>query len=1029
LSRFPLLMLLVFAGTLFTSATLLFLVQPMVGKMILPLQGGTPEVWNTCMVFFQAILLAGYAYAHALPRWLGVRKQAAVHLALLVVPFFFLPINIGASRGLITGGTTYPALQVLLLLLLTVGVPFFVISTSAPLLQKWFADTTHPAAHDPYFLYAASNLGSMIALLGYPSFVERLLPLAAQASWWVYGYGALVVLMVACAALLWLSPAPKPATPAFDPCTSGFPAGRPAARPAGKPDVPTGLDPEQPPSVAIKTAPADTAVRTVPAAAAAPAAALGGAVTWGRRLRWVLLAAVPSSLMLGVTTYATTDIAPIPLLWVVPLALYLASFILVFARISPQAQAQTVGVLILVLLGVVCYVMLSLTDKPQVLAFIWAGAVVAGFFSLRLWSQRDPDLLHRAMAMALPLLVLILVFLMSQSYLGLTVGQNLGLHLLTLFVAAMVCHGELARDRPAASHLTEFFLWMSLGGVLGGMFNALFAPLALSTLGEYPLALVAACLLMPPLVKNKKETAAGLYADLILAAVLMTVGAVLLGLRQTSRPLDFDHLARMRWGWQLTALVAALLCGLVYVWRSAGGRRRLDRALDLVLPLALGLFGVGLLLGLGARALDYPIALTGARFGLEPEPTRNLLALCLLVVLCFTFVERPARLGLGVGAVLLAVSFWGLFDSSILYQTRSFFGTMQVSVEEVGGARNLIFFGPTRVAWAYNRLDHGTTLHGKQFTDPELRDIPLTYFHRTGPAGQLLAKYNAPDRPVGVIGLGTGSLACYGLAGQDFTFFDIDPAVAAISYNDDKYFTFIRDAKERNVKMHLVIDDARLALERAPATGDDRFGVLIVDAFSSDAIPIHLITREAMKIYLDNLREDGVLAFHISNRYLDLKPVLARHAEEAKLVGYFQDDRDESEPGKTSSSWVVLARKPEYLSRLQRAENLDADEVWEELEQRYHDRGPAVTIDRFTWLREPVSKLLRYDQLLDYLRAGRLPKEGGTPLTSDQRLLLRELGAELGDVLQGTWYPLLPPPEGFRTWTDDYSDLLSVFSW
>src|SRR5262249_21819159 len=205
-------MLLVFALTLFTSATLLFLVQPIIGKMITPLLGGTPAVWNTCMVFFQAILLAGYGYAHAGTAWLGVRRHALLHLAVLLTPFLFFPLAV--NRDLIRGGLDNPIPQLLLLLVTSVGVPFFVLSTSAPLLQKWFADTQHPAAKDPYFLYGASNLGSMIALLGYPSIVEPYLRLRDQTWTWAIAYAVLVVLIGSCVAFLWFSPAPQPETEA-----------------------------------------------------------------------------------------------------------------------------------------------------------------------------------------------------------------------------------------------------------------------------------------------------------------------------------------------------------------------------------------------------------------------------------------------------------------------------------------------------------------------------------------------------------------------------------------------------------------------------------------------------------------------------------------------------------------------------------------------------------------------------------------------------------------------------------------------
>src|SRR5262249_22160606 len=374
---------------LFLSAFLLFVVQPMVAKMIVPKFGGTPAVWNTCMVFFQAALLAGYAYAHATTKWLGSRGQSLLHLLVLFLPFLALPIAVGSA---VPSGDIYPGLEVLRLLVVTVGLPFFVVSTSAPLLQNWFAGTGHPSGKDPYFLYAASNLGSMLALLGYIVLVEPNLKLTQQSNSWLAGYGLLGILTIACALALWRSPR-HPVTPL----------------------------PER------------------------PVSALGSSeLTPTRRLRWVALAFVPSSLMLGVTTSMSTDIAAVPLLWVIPLALYLLSFILVFSRL--------------------------------------------------------PSWVHLIFVILMPIVILIFAFQRASGldapvrWVDTTgIGKIVWLFLLQLtafFFVAMYCHGELAQDRPATKYLTEFYLWMSLGGVLGGLFNALVAPLVFKTAAEYPLVLV-----------------------------------------------------------------------------------------------------------------------------------------------------------------------------------------------------------------------------------------------------------------------------------------------------------------------------------------------------------------------------------------------------------------------------------------------------------------------------------------------------------------------------------------------------------
>ncbi len=372
-------MLLLYTIAIFVNASLLFLVQPMFARMVLPLLGGSPAVWNTALVFFQAALLAGYAYAHATSKWLGVKKQAVLHCVLLLIPLFLLPIAV--PKGWTPPAETNPIPWLLALLTVSVGLPFFVVSAGSPLLQKWFAATGHKAADDPYFLYAASNLGSMMTLLGYPLFVEPSLHLADQSRLWSYGFGLLILLTFGAAFALWRSKASEVKEPQESRITGSVPTNK-------------------------------------------------------RRWRWVMLAFVPSSLMVSVTTYISTDIAAIPLLWIIPLSLYLLSFIVAFA------------------------------SRPLVPPMAWVRAL--------------PIIL-------LPLIVTIaaranhpLMILMP-------------LHLLALFVVAMACHGALAQDRPSTDFLTEFYLWISVGGVLGGAFNALLAPVIFHSVVEYPITLVLAC--------------------------------------------------------------------------------------------------------------------------------------------------------------------------------------------------------------------------------------------------------------------------------------------------------------------------------------------------------------------------------------------------------------------------------------------------------------------------------------------------------------------------------------------------------
>ncbi len=985
--RFPLVMLVVFALTLFTSATLLFLVQPMIGKMILPLLGGTPEVWNTCMVFFQAMLLAGYAYAHATTRWLGVRRQAGVHLAVLFVPVLLFAVAgpLAINKSFIVGGAN-PIAGALLVLVVAVGLPFFVVSTTSPLLQQWFSSTDHPSARDPYFLSTASNMGSMLALVGYPALVEPFLPLRGQRIAWGVGYGLYILLTGTCAVLLWKSGRAVALAPD-----------------AGKTPV---LDAVKAPAVEMrpqkgqfakaqskgKNKKGDRSERVAQQPAPTPApifeTALSGDVTLWRRLRWVLLAFVPSSLMMGVTTYITTDIAAIPLLWVLPLGLYLLSFILVFAKI--------------------------------------------------------PRWVHQAMILAMPLLVLLLAFMML-SEIKPKITYNIMLHLLLMFVVSMVCHGEMVRDRPPTKYLTEFYMWMSFGGVLGGIFNALIAPVIFNSLAEYSLAMVLACMLLPPLVPSEEEEQGqwGRYADLTLVGLFTVIGLFLIWLRLRDHNIPFDRLDAGGWGWPLAAVLLTLAGGTFYTLRSLV--RREVRALDIALPVTLLLLTVGLVWGLNSTALLKRLVSLADYLPVTDHQLRVILTFGLPAVLCYTFVERSLRFGLGVGAILLAGAFTNLFLETTVYEKRSFFGVLKV---EVGKDVSLV--NNTTETLYNNRLVHGTTLHGKQYVK-HLYELPqflaaalgvtagqdglsgsvsfaaalegydysyhaLTYYHRTGPIGQVMSAFNrsAADR-LGVIGLGTGTLASYGRPGQDIVFYDIDRAVKNLSFDRRDYFSFVQDAKARGVNVDLVLGDARLEIERwlEKESGPVRQGdytVLAVDAFSSDAIPIHLITREAVHLFMQMVREEGVLAYHISNRYLDLAPVLANIAKAEGLAVFMESDREGGHDletiGKSGATWVVLARKETYLARL--------------MTQPQWDKHRKVVRDTMLQAlglpqRPEVSIYLWH---LIYALDENPPRP--TNIRAEDWLK--------GAVVPAPWQAVDPKPD-VGVWTDDYSNLLKVFMW
>jgi hypothetical protein len=711
-------MIALFTLTVLVGAAMLFLVQPMFARMVLPLLGGSPAVWNTALVFYQSALLAGYAYTHFATTRLGVRRQALLHLALVIAAFWWLPIALPAGASPPTEHS--PVLWLLGLLAARIGLPFFVVSATGPLMQKWFAATRHRSARDPYFLYAASNLGSMAGLLSYPVLLEPHLRLADQSRLWGVGFGLLASLTLGCAIVLYR-----------------FRGGSGGAAPAGP--LPLGAD-----------------VRRVIA------------VTPVRRLRWVALAFVPSSLMLGVTTHITTDVAAIPLLWVAPLAVYLLSFILVFAS--------------------------------------------------------RPPLPHRLMTRLLPPAAILLLIVMEIRVTEplLTI---LGLHLVVLFLAAMVCHGELARDRPPAEFLTEFYLWLAVGGALGGVFNALVAPVVFRSVVEYPVAIALACAMLP---------AKGRIA-----------------------------------------------------------RGTLPRVLDVAVPAGLAAFV--LLVAAALRAGGTPLT----------PPVTFLLLLALAIPLLLT-TGRPLRFGLAMGALFLASAMALAGRSQLLYQERSFFGVHRVRLAGAG---------------RFHELVHGTTLHGVQSVAPLLCSEPLSYYHRGGSLGAVFAALapRGAGRSVAVAGLGAGALAAYAEPGERWTFFEIDPAVARIA-SDPRFFCYLSACP---VRPRIVLGDARRSLA---ATGE-RFDLMILDAYSSDAIPVHLLTREALRLYLDRLAPHGVLVFHLTNRHFDLVPVVARLASDEGLTCRVQrSDRAADfrlrQEGKASATAAVLARTPEDLGPLA------ADPAW-----------------------------------------------------------------------------------------------------
>lgn len=691
------------------SAALLFVLEPMVGKFVLPLLGSAPEVWPAAVLFFQGALLAGYAFAHVTSR-LPPRRQALLQLAVLALGAVALPIGVPHGTPPETGT---PVPWLLGLLATTVGLPFFALAANGPMVQRWLASTRHRAARDPYFLFAASNGGGLLGLLAYPFLVEPLLGLGDQGRGWSAAYALAGALVLACVVAMWL-------------------------RPRGHTE---------------------------------PAATGGESIDWRRRLRWLALAAVPSSLMLGVTTYLTRDISPIPLLWVVPLALYLLTFVVAFSPWTNAGRLVTAGRVLMPL------------------------AAVLAAYTLVIRTQG-------------PLAALLVV------------------HLFGLVVAGLLCHGRLAADRPRPAHLTEFYLWVALGGALGGLFNALVAPLLFQSVVEYPLAIVAACLLRPP-VRHRR-------ADFL---ELITKSGALTG--------------RMDWG--APVLVGVVVALLLLGARNPGG--------------------------------DVPAHALG-----------TVAALSLLAIL--PFARRPLRFAAALAAVLLAGSLAATQGEALLARDRSFFGVNLVLAREHGRLHELL---------------SGTTLHGSERVGPG-PPRPLSYYSRRGPAAQAFAELpRATTANVATMGLGAGSLACYARPGGRFTFYEIDPTVVKIA-RDPRLFSFLRDCP---VRPRVVIGDGRRGLERAPRGG---LGMVVLDAFSSDAVPVHLITRDAVELYLARLTPHGAILFNLSNRYLHLEPVIANIGGDLGLTCRIQrhlPTRGERRRGYVPSTWAMLVRSPPDLGRVE----------------------------------------------------------------------------------------------------------------
>lgn len=690
------LILIVYTVAIFTSALLLFSVQPMFTKLVLPRLGGSPAVWSVAMVFFQSLLLAGYLYAHFLTKLRNHKAMVAIHIGMLVLALLMLPLAIRESWG--EPPTSGQGIWLLGLFTVSIGLPFFALAANNPLLQAWFVRTGHPDGPDPYFLYASSNIGSFLALLSYPFLLEPLLTLRQQNLLWTGGYVLLIAMIAFCGALLLRSP--------------------------------------------------EGAGRATKTGEATPAPG------WLLILRWIFLAAVPSGLLVAVTSHISTDVAAAPLLWVLPLSLYLLTWVIVFQKkpLIPHA-----------------WIMLL-----QPLAIGVAAVMLA-------WTTHNLALI-------------------------------LGGHLLTFFIIAMAAHGELARTRPAAEYLTGFYVALSFGGMIGGLFTGLIAPYLFNWIAEYPMLLVLAALCRPLPTSDQSTADRFFWPAAALVALVLALQATL--------------------GWQIVPQISNHLTFAVAAVSAIGVAFMADR-LKLAFLIALGLVLIRLYPG----------------------------------------------------------------DEGRTETVRSFYG-----VHKVGD------YGTHHV------LMHGTTIHGAQkWRDPATmtpvteRPEPISYYHPDGGIGQAInairARKGAPLK-VAAIGLGSGTLTCHSQPGESWRFFEIDQTIVDIA-KDPRRFTFVSRCMP---DLQPVMGDARLTFAKEP---DGSYDLIIIDAYSSDAIPIHLATQEAMAIYKQKLAPQGAVMVHVSNRHLELASVIVGIADANGLRAWTYDEDLNREGEYIFSTEVVLAAREE----------------------------------------------------------------------------------------------------------------------
>ncbi len=1156
----------IFAITLFISAFLLFLVQPMIGRMILPGLGGTPQVWNTCMVFFQTALLAGYAYTHTVSTRLKLKTQLLVHGILLFVPIALL-FGLGSFKFRIeqwvppSGGN--PIFATLWLLTIVVGIPFFVVSTSAPLLQKWFSATGHPSSKDPYFLYGASNLGSMLSLLMYPYVIEPYFKLSEQSYTWTVGYVLLVIMYFVCVATVMMAP-PEALQETKGKKTDTDKESGEEKKEKKKEPKETGITAKKPASAGLssrirkgaKSKPKSIKRKTEDSSLPSVTYSTdirSDAVTPWRRLRWVALAAAPSSFMLGITTYISTDVSAIPLFWVIPLALYLLTFILVFSRWPVT----------------------------------WIG---------------QP---HTIMVIAQPFMVLCLIWLLLTHQVS-PIYRSVTFSILAFFLTTLVCHGELARDRPTTKHLTQFYLWMSVGGMLGGVFNALFAPVIFTGLTELPMAIALGCVLRPLTNRLAIVEKPILVASLAILGAITgylialpgfggipgpilwgVIGAALGGLAAVL----FESDARSN-GWA-EDLVLGISPALGDYLDKKGKELRenqdpekkddeegeketkkktkrktppdyylLNNILDVALPVLVILIMILCFFfrtSIHSAAVSFGKNVLGVTsLGLFAYGAVQLFQFGIPLVCAYLFSFRPVRFGLLIaGIFLVAMNYERISEQAeVLYRGRSYFGLLRVlqkkgdPLAEYEVEQLLREYMPRygyspvdreefqkkygifpKVEPPYHYLMHGTTHHGLNYQSPKpLRRLATTYYHRKGPIGVIYERFNwfpgtpntywADNRmpaslvgmgmptslagvgsglpanllvdmwsepPVATIGLGTGTMASYGRPLHHVTFYEIDNQIRSFSLppeGKEPYFNYLQDSIKRGTQLEVIMGDARQSMrkrverereEKRKAEGypagsfyqhrDGYYHAMVVDAFSSDAIPVHLITKEAIIQYFDKLAPGGVLLLHTSNRHVDLpKPIMdiiqdinqdaareldknpdakpleleyrvvnclgERHPvfykkEETGQIG--QKNHGSFERGHFQSEYVMVARAVRRKDKKRVAKgwadrlklvlkNLDI-----QLEKNDINTYEKKALEQHLKLALGMGEVKENeDGTTRVLNASYLPnKSSSTDIDNYNRRILPHHW-QIWDV---------PTPPGRPPWTDDYQNLLSVFRW